>query len=225
MEGNPDRVSNRKSPESVQNVVTSGYSNFNRTQTFASATNLETRTKRERLNFFRTPVIRGFKSKRGDGLREARQTAAHAWVIPVHSRATIEWQLRDKFDKRRLNGLQRSVVIQVIVIDVGDDRKSRWKVKEASITFVGFCHDPFTLSELRVSAQGVHLAANDHRGIQARMSQNGCHHRSTGGLAVTSCHSDSGFSAHQLAQHLGPGNDRDAVAARFQNLGIIGPNG
>ena len=71
--------------------------------------------------------------------------------------------------------------------------------------------EELALPETGVGAEPVHAAAHHHGGIEAARAQHRGHHRGGGGLAVGARDRDAVLQPHQLGEHLGPRDDRDAA--------------
>ena len=111
-------------------------------------------------------------------------------------------------------------MIEVFVIDVGDDRDDRRQAQERAIAFVGFGDQETSLPHPRIGAERPQTAADNDRGIESAGREHFAHHRGGGGLAVTAGDADPVLQPHEFAEHLGARDDRNATPARFDQLRI-----
>ena len=113
------------------------------------------------------------------------------------------------------------VMIQMLAVDVGHDREDGRKLQKRAVAFVRFHDQKIALADARVrSAHGRDFAADHHRGVHARMAQDGRDHRSGGGLAVTARDRDAVFQAHQFGEQFAARDHGNLQAARFLHFGI-----
>src|SRR3546814_1627158 len=59
-----------------------------------------------------------------------------------------------------------AVVLQVVGVDVGDDRDQRVQAQEAAVALVGLGHQPVAAAQARVCAGGEQLAADDEGRVE-----------------------------------------------------------
>ncbi|KAG1401012.1 hypothetical protein G6F59_013101 [Rhizopus arrhizus] len=156
-------------------------------------------------------VARGLGGQRG-----------HFRIIDAQHRQAIERQALQELGEGRLHaGEIVAVVLQMIGINVGDDRHQRIQAQEAAIAFVGLGHQPLATTQLGVGTGGQQLAT-DHEGrVQAAFAQHRSGQAGGGGLAVGTGHGDAAAEAHQLGQHRRARHDRNALAARFHQFRVV----
>ena len=115
-------------------------------------------------------------------------------------------------------------MVEMLGIDVGDDRDRAVEPQEAAVALVGLDHHPVGASEPGVGAVGVDDPAVDHGRIDPAGVEHRRDHRGGGRLAVGAGDRDGRLQAHQLGQHLGPADHRDAPLIGADQLGIVLPD-
>uniref|UniRef100_A0A0N4Z3P8 LigA n=1 Tax=Parastrongyloides trichosuri TaxID=131310 RepID=A0A0N4Z3P8_PARTI len=115
---------------------------------------------------------------------------------------------------------RRGPMIQVLRVDVGDDRHGAFEAQEGAVALVRLDHHPVAVADLGVGAIGVDDTAVDHRRVQRPGVQQGRDHRGRRRLAVGAADADRELQPHQLGQHLGPTDQRYAAFARHHQLGV-----
>ncbi len=150
----------------------------------------------------------------------------HFRVVDAQHRQAVERQALQELGERRLHaGEVVAVVLQMIGINVGDDRHQRVQAQEAAIAFVGLGHQPLATTQLGVGAGGQQLATNHERRVQAAFAQYRSGEAGGGGLAMRTGHGDAAAEAHQLGQHRRTRHDRNALAARFHQFRVVFADG
>ncbi len=146
----------------------------------------------------------------------------HFRIIDAQHRQAVERQALQELGERRLHaGEIIAVVLQMIRINVGDDRHQRVQAQEAAIAFVGLGHQPLPATQLGVGTGGQQLATDHERRVQATLAQHRSSEAGGGGLAMGTGHGDAAAEAHQLGQHRCARHDRNALAARFHQLRVV----
>ena len=108
----------------------------------------------------------------------------------------------------------------MVRLDVGDDRDDRRQLQEGPVVLVGFGDEVVALAQPRVGPEDVDLAADDDRRVEAGLGQDHARQRRRRRLAVGAGDGDSLLQAHDLAEHLGPADDRDAPRPGGGDLGV-----
>jgi hypothetical protein len=144
-------------------------------------------------------------------------------MVEAHHRQPVERDPVREVDERLLQRLDRAVVIEVLGIDVGDDRDGRRQVEERSIRLVRLDDDPLAPPELGIGAERVELSAHHRRRVQAGMIEDGGDEGSSGGLAVRPGDRHRILQPHQLGEHFGAADDGYAPGPRRERLGIHRP--
>ncbi len=145
----------------------------------------------------------------------------HFGMVEAHHGAAVEGDALDEFLEGPFDGLEVAPVVQMLGIDVGDHRHGGLQIEEGAVALVGLDHHPFALAGLGVGAIGVDHPAVHHRGIDTPGVQQRRHQRGGGGLAVGAGDGDRVFQPHQLGQHLGALDQRDAPLLGGHQLGIV----
>ena len=92
----------------------------------------------------------------------------HGRMIEAHDGEAIERQVLDQRQKGVLDRVEGLEMVEVLGIDVGDDRDVGGQLEERAVALVGLDHHPVAGAEPRVGAIGVDDAAVDHGRIEAR---------------------------------------------------------
>jgi len=120
-----------------------------------------------------------------------------------------------------LHGVERLEVVEMLGVDIGDDRDVGRQLQERAIALVGFHHHPVAGAKPRVGAIGVDDAAVDHGGIEPAGVEQRRNHRGRGGLAVRAGNGDAALQPHQFGQHLGAAHHGNAPLTRRHQFRII----
>ncbi len=151
---------------------------------------------------------------------------SHFRVVDAQQRQAVERQALQEFGECGLHaGEIVAVVFQVIRIDVGDDRHQWIQAQEAAIALVRFGDQPLAATELGVGACSQQLPADHERRVQPAFAQHRSRQAGGGGLAMRAGHRNAATETHQLGQHRRARHDRNALAARFHQLGIVFADG
>ena len=154
--------------------------------------------------------------------RRLRRQRRDFGIVDAQHRQSVERQAVQELGERRLHaGEVAAVVLQMIRIDIGDDRDQRIQAQEAAVALVRLGHQPVAAAQARIGAGGEQLPADDEGRIDAALGQHACQQRGRGGLAVRAGDGDAAAEAHQFGQHLGARHDRDALRARLHQFGIV----
>ena len=149
----------------------------------------------------------------------------HLRMVDAHHRETVEGHVLDELAVGLLDLLEPAVMLEMLGIDVGDDRDRPVEPKEAAVAFVGLDHHPVALAEPGVRSVAVDDAAVDDGRVEpARVEHRGDHRRRRR-LPVRSGDRDRLLHAHQLGEHFGALDDRQAPLDRRFDLGIAAADG
>ena len=107
----------------------------------------------------------------------------------------------------------------VTIDDVGG------QLEERAVALVGLDHHPVPGPEPRVGAVGVDDAAVDHRRVESGRLEQRRHQRGGRRLAVSAGDRDALLEPHQLGEHFGAANDRNAARARRDDFRIVALDG
>ncbi len=108
----------------------------------------------------------------------------HRRVIDAHYRETVERDVLDEAEERRLDRVIGLEMIEMLGIDIGDNGIVTGQLQEGAVGFVGLDHHPVALAHTGVRAIGVDDAAIDHRRIESPAFQKRGDDGGGGGLAV-----------------------------------------
>ena len=148
-------------------------------------------------------VIRGSSARTGPSSTHAIDRA-------------VERHLVGEVDERLLQGLPAAVALHVLAVDVRDHRDRRRQLQERAIAFVRFDDHVVAAAEPRVAAEGAQPAADHRRRIEAGALEHQRHHRRRRRLAVRAGDRDAVAQPHQLGEHLGARDHRNARGAALR---------
>ena len=112
-------------------------------------------------------------------------------------------------------------MVEMLRVDVGDDRDVGRQLQEGAVGFVGLHHHPVARAHAGIGAVGVDDAAVDDGRVHAAAVEQGRHDGGRRRLAVRARDRDAGLEAHQLGQHLGAAHNGKALLASGRELGIV----
>src|ERR1700758_2159331 len=98
-------------------------------------------------------------------------------MIDAKRSDAIEWNVANKGLKGLAQRVEAAVEIEMLGIDVGDDRDRRRKSCEGAIAFVGLDHHPIARSQAGVGAVGVDDPAIDYSRVELRRLEQCADHR------------------------------------------------
>ena len=150
------------------------------------------------------------------------QRFLHVRVIEAEHREAVERDLLDELDERVLELLVRAVVVEVLGVDVRDDGDRRREPQERAVALVGLGDEQVARAEARVRAERRHAPPTTTVGSKPGGAQHGRDERRRRRLAVRAGDGDAVLHAHQLGEHLGARDDRDAERARLWISGFSG---
>ena len=150
----------------------------------------------------------------------ARQDRLHLGMIEAQHRRAVEGHMFDELHECVLDPVEVAVMVEMLGIDVGDDRDGAVEPQEGTVGLIGLDHHPLALALARVRAVAVDDPAVDHGRIDpAGVEQRG-DHRGRRRLAVGAGDRDAGLEAHQFGEHFGAAHHRNPALQREIDLGI-----
>ena len=123
-------------------------------------------------------------------------------------------------EKRRLQLLDRAVVIEMIGFDIGDHGDSRRVMMERATVFIGFENQPGVRAARRVTGQIGGFAAQHVADIAPRCAGGDRQHRRGRSLAVRAPDGDHLSSGRDLREQLGAGRNRYGGGRRRRDFGM-----
>src|SRR5205823_9272729 len=151
----------------------------------------------------------------------ARDHPLYDRMVDAQHREAVERDVADETVEGLLQGGKVAVKIEVLWVDVGDNRDCRGQSGEGTVAFVGLDDHPVAFAEARVGAVSVDDAAVDYGRIETRGLQQRADHRGRCGFAVRAGDRDRPAQPHQFAEHFGAADDRDAPRPRGDNLRVV----
>ncbi len=144
-------------------------------------------------------------------------------IIDAEHRDAVERQPMQEIRERLAHAIEIArVVLEMIGIDVRDDRDHRRQQQERAVGFIRFGDEILARTEARVSAGGNELAADDECGIEPGFGEHACGQRGRRRLAVRARDRDAAPEAHELAEHFRARHDRNAARTRGRDFGVVG---
>ena len=156
---------------------------------------------------------------------DAPDKLLHGRMIVAHDGEPVKRQVLDQRQKGVLDRVEGLEVVEVLGIDVGDDDDVGRKLEKRAVAFVGLDHHPVPGPEPRVGAIGVDDAAVDDRRVESGRLEQRRHERGGRRLAVSAGDRDALLESHQLGEHFGAANDRNAPRARRDDFRIVALDG
>jgi hypothetical protein len=151
---------------------------------------------------------------------DQRQQRAHLRVVHAHHARAVERYAQQELLERRGQRFEVGIVVDVFEVDVRHHRHCRRQVQERSVALVGLGHQVRPGAQHGARAHRPDLAADDHRRVQPAGLEDRGDQRRGGRLAVAAGDRDPVLQAHQLGQHLGAADDRQARRARGHDLAV-----
>ena len=108
----------------------------------------------------------------------------------------------------------------MVGIDVGHHRHVGLQRQERGIAFIGLGHEILAATQARVGAGAVEPPADDEGRVEPALGETTRHQTGGRGLAVRAGDGDAALQAHELAQHLGAWDHRNARGVRGGDLGV-----
>ncbi len=153
-------------------------------------------------------------------LQLADQRLHHRMVGAHHSKA-VERDILDEGAKRILHRIECLEMVEVLRIDIRDDRDIGRQFQKRPIGFIGLNDHPVSAAEPRIGAVCIDDPAIDHRRIEAAGVKQRCNKRRRRGLAVRARNRDAAFQPHQFGEHLGAAHHRQALGTRSNELRVV----
>src|SRR3546814_3559539 len=101
-------------------------------------------------------------------------------MVEAKHRGAIEGHIFDELDERALDGVETAIMVQMLRVDIGDDRDRPVEAQEAAVALVGLDHDPVAGAKPGIRTVIVDDAAvDDCRVDTARIEQRGEDRKST----------------------------------------------
>ena len=148
-------------------------------------------------------------------------SACTSGMVDAHDGKAVERHVLDELAEGLAHLVEGAVVIEMLRIDVGDQRHVGRQLDEGAVGLVGLDHHPVAGAHAGIGAVGVDDAAVDDGRVEAAGIEQRRHHRGGGRLAVGAGDRDGLLEAHQLGQHLGAAHHRQQALARRLQLGIV----
>ena len=149
----------------------------------------------------------------------------HAFVVNAQHRQAVKRQVMQEADEALLQVVvTAAVVFQVVGVDVGDDRHHRLQVQEGSVRFVRFRHQILAVAKAGIAAGGSQHAADNEGRVEPGIGENRGNQAGGGGFAMRAGNGDTEAEAHQLCQHFGATDNRNAQLARAQHFRVCRVN-
>lgn len=128
-------------------------------------------------------------------------------------------------DERVVDPVETAVEVHVLRVDIRDDREDGREAHEITVALVRLGDEERTLSQANVLPEALHPAAHHDGRIEPGLLQEGGCQGGCRRLSMCSRHCYPGSHAHQLAEHLGAGDDGQSEPLGLHHLGIIGAHG
>ena len=224
-EAHLDLEPHRGRGQRVEHVVAAGGVDLDLARVAAEGLDAEARAVGKQLDVGRPHVGLGPRAVEHRAPRDLGHDAAHLGIVPAQHGDAVERHPVREVDERLEHGVEGLIVVEVLAVDVGDDRHGGREAQERAVALVGLGDQELPLAEARVRAQGVEPPADHDRGVEPAPRQHRGDHRGGGRLAVRTGDRDPELHPHELGQHLGAADDRQPQLARRGELRIVGRDG
>jgi hypothetical protein len=114
--------------------------------------------------------------------------------------------------------VERSVVVEMVGLDVGQDRGVQRQLEMGAVALVGLDDEPLAAGPLRSGAHVVHVAADHEARTPTGVGEDQHQHRRRRRLAVRPRNGERARLGTDRRQHAGSGERRDAAPARLVEL-------
>ena len=145
----------------------------------------------------------------------------HLRMVDAHHGEAVEGHVLDELAEGVADPVEAAVVVEMLGVDVGDQRHVDRQPDEGAVGLVGLDHHPVGRAHPRIGAVGVDDAAIDHGRVEAAGIEQRRDHRGGRRLAVRAGDGDRLLEPHQLAEHLGAAHHRQEPLAGELQLGIV----
>ncbi len=169
----------------------------------------------------RARIVAGVDPVGDRAAADARRQAHQARVVGAEDDEAVERHPLGELDERGLEAGHRAVVIEVLLVQVRDHGDRRRQAHERAVGLVGLGDEELAVAQAGVGLERVDAAADDDRRVEPALEQDRADHRGRRGLAVRAADGDAVLHAHQLGQHVGARDDRQAARDRGAQLGVV----
>ena len=143
--------------------------------------------------------------------RSARHDRLHLGMIDAEHRGAIERHVLDELDEGVLDRVEAAVMVEMLGIDVGDDRDRAVEPQEAAVALVGLDHHPVAVAEPGVGAVALMMPPLITVGSIPPASSSAAIIEVVVVLPCVPATATVRLQPHQLGQHLGAADHRDAA--------------
>ena len=120
------------------------------------------------------------------------------------------------------DGGKRAEVVEVVGLDVGEDRAVERQLQEGAVALVGLDDEQVATRPSGAGPEIVHVATDDEVRVEPGGVGDGGEHRGRRRLAVRAGHRHRGGPRADRGEHAGPPQDRDASGAGGGQLDVAG---
>ena len=152
---------------------------------------------------------------------EPREDLLDPGVVDARDDRAEDRGLSGEGDEGVADVVEAPVAVEVVRLDVRDHRQGRREGQERTVVLVGLGHEELAAAEPGAGSPEVEAAADDDGRVEPRLGQEKPGHRGGRRLAVGPGDGDPLAHPHQLAEELGPLDDRDLEAPRLGELGGV----
>ena len=156
--------------------------------------------------------------------RHLGQNGSQMLIVRAAHDGPVEGHAVCEIDKRTLQLGEAPIALQVLVIDVGNDRHRRKQLQKRPIALVGLDDHQLAPTQSGVAAKRAQPAPDHGRRIETGPLEYQRNHRRRRRLAVRARDGDRVAETHQLGEHLRPRDHRNSPARRLRNLGVARAN-
>ncbi len=221
IEADSDLHRDRDRGERIHRDMNAGRGNRHGAQRLALTHDFEARRETVDDDFLGAQVGVGRHAIRDHRLANRGQQRAHIDAVDAENSRAIERHVIDEAQKRIAHAIDISIMIEVLGIDVGNDRERRHQQQKRRVALVGLGHHVVTAPEAYIAAARAQISADRNGRIEAGLLEDEADE--PGGRRLTvrarNCDADARHP-QQLAEHLGARNHRNLHLASARHFRI-----
>ena len=191
IEGDADPVGHGERTERVQNIVRAGNAELHAAERFIAAHGGKGRVALRVISDVGGAVITAGQPVGQRAVRALFDQRAYKRIVRTADERAVGGQPVQKFFKSTDDVLHGLEVVQMIVIDVADERNGRGKRQKALHVFAGLRDEQVAAADPNAAAERIHIAADVDGRIRVRRLSDAGEHGGDGSFAMTAGDGDN----------------------------------
>ena len=204
----------------IQNIVPAGLRQHDLTKLFVPAPHLKA-VQMIHFEGHGAKLVLAAEAVRDHRTLHPGKQCSHARIIAADHIRSVERNVVHEVNEGVVQSFTGFVVIEMILVHVGNHVDDRQEAEEGSVGFISFGNKIITMPKMGISAVYVEASADDDSGIKAGRIENAGREGSRSCLTVSTGDGDSLSQAHEFGQHFSPRNNGDAASAGLDDLGVV----